>query len=1055
MAKARITTMAREVGVSKDTLFEYLRSARYAVENKPTFYLDDAMIEAVNNRFRKEKEAVATQRAKIEKQKELASGPRVVVDASTSGREKVRYYQKEVKLPVEPRIELPIEKHIPTLSPVIEKVHNIEKELVPEEANDAVVVEEIENDLPKEVAADVEAERNVEVEHIVNISTPKELTNLPDVGTVINVEGRGDRYKSRKLQERDKDKDKESFAKPKSEKGERKNTKGGKNKEKIERQESKLVSVSAKTREEKPLPKIERKDEKHTTLHKISHSQDKKQNVADTKQQSKFEKPKFKIDTSLPKLQGLTVVGKIDITQGDRTMRSRGDNRGKFGKDDKNKKQDNKPVFDKDKGKGGKFRSNEGTYTASPNTRSKIGTIGDNWSIEGTSNKTGKFSAQPAKPKVQDYDNKKKKKTTRAETFTSADVDRAIKDALMEMEETRRGNKQNKKRIKHEKEERTRIKIEEQHTRAERESNTLKLSEFVTTADLAALMNIKPNEIILKCMQLGLMVTINQRLDKDTIQLVADDYGFEVAFVEENTLDDVVEEEIDTEESLKSRPPIVTIMGHVDHGKTSLLDYIRNENVVAGEAGGITQHIGAYRVLLKNGKAITFLDTPGHAAFTAMRARGAQVTDIVVIVVAADDSVMPQTIEAISHAKAADVPIIIAINKIDKSEANVDKIKQQLSDHSILVEDWGGKYQCAEISAKKGINIDGLLDKILLEAEILDLRANPNRNAQGVVLESKMTKGWGNVASVVVQRGTLWLSDNFVAGANFGKVRALLDERGNKVSDVLPSQPVVVVGIDGLPEAGDSFVVVNSDVEAREIATKRKQLRREQDMRKVHHTTLDDISAQIAIGGVKDLNIVIKGDVAGSVEALSDSLLKLSTEEVRVNIVLKGAGIISESDVMLASASHAIVIGFNINSTPQAAKLAENESVEIRNYNIIYNCITDIQLALEGLLRPDIKEETLATIEVRQIFKISKIGQIAGCYVLDGKVTRNDKIRILRDGFPIFSSSIGSLKRNKDDVKEVDAKYECGIQISNFNSFEVGDIIEAYKLVEVKRKLTK
>jgi translation initiation factor IF-2 len=587
----------------------------------------------------------------------------------------------------------------------------------------------------------------------------------------------------------------------------------------------------------------------------------------------------------------------------------------------------------------------------------------------------------------------------------------------------------------------------------QKEAKTLKLTEFVTTNDLAIMLNIKAADIILKCMQLGLMVTINQRLDKDTILLIADDYNYEVEFVEDTALDDLAEI-VDDESTLENRPPIVTIMGHVDHGKTSLLDHIRNANVVAGEAGGITQHIGAYRVILKNGKSITFLDTPGHEAFTAMRARGAQVTDIVVLVVAADDSVMPQTIEAISHARAANVPIVVAINKVDKPAANIDKIKQQLSEQGILVEDWGGKNQSAEISAKKGTNVDVLLDKILLEAEMLELKANPNRNAQGTVIEAKMTKGWGNVATVVIQKGTLNIGDSFIAGAHYGKIRALLDERGKKVQDVLPSQPVVVIGFDTLPAAGDIFTVVNSEIEAREIATHRSQLRREQEMRKVRYTTLDDISAQISIGGTKELNLIIKGDVAGSVEALSDSLLKLSTEEVKVNILLKGAGTITESDVMLASASGAVIVGFNTSSTPQAVKLAENDSIEIRNYSIIYDAINEIHLALEGMLKPDIKEEVAAVVEVRQIFKISRLGQIAGCYVVSGKVTRNDKIRILRDGFPIFTGILTSLKRNKDDVKEVDTAYECGIQIANFNSFEVGDIIEALKYVEIKRTLT-
>ena len=663
-----------------------------------------------------------------------------------------------------------------------------------------------------------------------------------------------------------------------------------------------------------------------------------------------------------------------------------------------------------------------------------------------TNNAPPKGSKRP----ILSYEEKKQRRKMVRESITSEDIDRAIRATLAGMEDAGSGAK--KAKIKQKKKE-VREEKEARHLeRIARESKILRLTEFVTTSDLAAMVNIKASEIITKCMRLGLMVTINQRLDKDTIQIIADDYGFNVEFVEEREFEDIAEE-VDAEDSLLPRPPIVTIMGHVDHGKTSLLDHIRNANIVAGEAGGITQHIGAYRVILKNKKAITFLDTPGHEAFTAMRARGAQVTDIVVIVVAADDSVMPQTIEAISHAKAANVPIVVAINKIDKAEANVDRIKQQLSEHGILVEDWGGTHQCAEISAKKGTNVNVLLDKILVEAEMLDLKANPNRNASGVVIESKMMRGLGNVASVIIQRGTLFIGDTFVAGANYGKTRVLLDERENRVEDVLPSQPVVVVGIDGLPEAGDTFTVVNSETEAREIATRRRQLRREQDLRKVRHTTLDDISEQISLGGVKDLRLILKGDVAGSVEALGDSLLKLSTQEVRVNIIHKGAGTITESDVMLATASSAIIIGFNISSTPQAAKLAEMEKVEIRNYNIIYDCMNDIHLALEGMLRPDIKEEIAATIEVRQTFKISKVGQIAGCYVSSGKVNRNDKVRVLRDGFSIFTGTIASLRRNKDDVRDVDANYECGIQVASFNSFEIGDIIEAVRFVEVKRTL--
>ena len=658
--------------------------------------------------------------------------------------------------------------------------------------------------------------------------------------------------------------------------------------------------------------------------------------------------------------------------------------------------------------------------------------------------------AQPAKVKNAIYAEKKRKKGALRETLSDKDVSRKIRETLSGMEDNftsakKSKIKQQKKAIREEKEARM-LEI------TEHESHTLQLAEFVTTADLANLMNVKSNEIILKCMQLGLMVTINQRLDKDTILLIASDYGFEVEFGSDEEFKEI-EAVQDKEEDLLPRPPIVTIMGHVDHGKTSLLDHIRNANVVAGEAGGITQHIGAYRVILKNGKSITFLDTPGHEAFTAMRARGAQVTDIVVLVVAADDNVMPQTIEAISHARAANVPVIIAINKIDRPNANPDKIKQQLADQGVLVEDWGGTHQSVEISAKKGINVDVLLDKILLEAEMLELKANPNRNANGIIIESKMTKGWGNVATVVILNGTLKSNDCFVAGANYGKTRALLDERGNKVFDVLPSQPAVVIGFDGLPEAGDTFNVIDSETRAREIANHRKQLRREQEMRSVRHITLDDISEQISIGGIKELFLVIKGDVAGSVEALSDSLQKLSTNEVRVHILHKSAGSITESDVMLASASKAVIIGFNTTVSSNTIKLAENENVEIRNYNIIYDCINEIQLALEGMLKPDIKEEVIGTVEVRKIFKIGRVGQIAGCYVLSGRIARNDKIRILRNGLPIHNSVLMSLKRNKDDVKEVEQNYECGIQIDGWNDFEENDIIEAYRIVEVKRSL--
>ena len=651
-------------------------------------------------------------------------------------------------------------------------------------------------------------------------------------------------------------------------------------------------------------------------------------------------------------------------------------------------------------------------------------------------------------------DDKKKKvkgKKSMREVITEEEVERAIRETRQGMDESSTISQRSKLRQKRklEREEKEQRRQEE----LDMEDTILRLTEFVSTSDLANLMRVTTSEVIMKCMKLGLMVTINQRLDKDTITLIADDYGFTVEFIDEQHVSNIEDDE-DSEESLVPRPPIVTIMGHVDHGKTSLLDYIRKANVVAGEAGGITQHIGAYHVTLQNGKEIGFLDTPGHEAFTAMRARGAQVTDIVVLVVAADDQVMPQTIEAISHANAANVPIVVAINKIDRAEANPDKIKQQLADHGVLVEDWGGKFQCVHVSAKQGLNVDILLEKILLEAEILELKANPDRQARGTVIEAHLDKGKGILATVLVQKGTLRVGDPFVVGIHSGRVRAMFDERGNRVQSAGPSIPVQLSGFDGLPAAGDIFVAMEDESEAKAISARRQLQAREQQFKQVRHTTLDDISAQIKQGGTKELKLIIKGDVGGSVEALSDSLYKLSRDEVKVNIILKGVGSISEGDIMLAAASDAVVIGFNTAVSSGARRSAETEGVDVRLYSIIYDCINEVQLALEGLLSPEIKEEITSTVEVRQIFKISKLGVIAGCYVQSGKITRNDKVRVLRDGFAIFKGGLQSLKRIKDDVREVETGFECGIAMQGFNDFEIGDIIEGYKITEVKRKLT-
>lgn len=642
----------------------------------------------------------------------------------------------------------------------------------------------------------------------------------------------------------------------------------------------------------------------------------------------------------------------------------------------------------------------------------------------------------------------KKKKTKRIEVDKTA-VKEAIKRTLLSMDDSavteRAALRKKKKKEKA-------AELEKQLEEQERESKILKVTEFVSVMELANLMKVDVSEVIQKCISLGLMVSINQRLDVETITLVADEFGFQVEFQEEFIVDELADEP-DPPEKLKPRPPVVTVMGHVDHGKTSLLDRIRQTNVVAGEAGGITQHIGAYQVKLPNGKSITFLDTPGHEAFTAMRARGAKVTDIVVLVVAADDAVMPQTIEAINHAQAAGAPIVIAINKIDKPGANIDKIKQQLAERNILVEDWGGKYQYAEISAKLGKNIDVLLDKILLEAELLDLKANPDRPARGTVIEAKMDKGKGIMATILVQKGTLKIGDSFVCGIAYGRVRAMYDERDNRVESAGPSTPIVVTGFEEMPQAGDTFVVVDSERKAREIALKRQQIKRQQDAKQTRHITLDEIAKQVAMGGVKELPLIIKGDVDGSIEAISDALLKLSNEEVKVNIIHKAVGAISESDVLLASASGAIIIGFNVRPNMNARKLAETEKIDIRLYNVIYDAINEVKSALEGMLSPVISEEIIGSAEVREVFKVPKVGTVAGCYVVEGKVARTAKARVIRNGVVVYDGEIGSLKRFKDDAREVEQGYECGIGIAGFNDIKVGDIIEAYKLIETKKKL--
>lgn len=645
---------------------------------------------------------------------------------------------------------------------------------------------------------------------------------------------------------------------------------------------------------------------------------------------------------------------------------------------------------------------------------------------------------------------KNRKRNHKPLEVNEEDVARQVKETLARL--TSKG--QNKKGAKYRKEKREAAQehLKEQRAEAKAESKTLKLTEFVTVSELASMMNVSVNQVIGTCMSVGIMVSINQRLDAETINLVADEFGFKTEYVSAE-VSEVITEEEDDENDLVPRAPIVTVMGHVDHGKTSLLDHIRNTNVIAGEAGGITQHIGAYNVTLADGRKITFLDTPGHEAFTAMRARGAQVTDIAIIIISADDSVMPTTREAIAHAQAANVPMVFAINKIDKPGANPDKIREDLANMNLLVEEWGGKYQCQEISAKKGIGVDDLLEKVLLEAEMLDLKANPNRKATGSIIESSLDKGRGYVSTVLVSNGTLRVGDNVIAGTSYGRIKAMFNERNQRIEKASPAEPAIILGLNGAPTAGDTFHVLETEQEAREIANKRLQLQREQGLRTQKRLTLSDISHRIALGSFKELNIIVKGDTDGSIEALSDSFIKLSTEKIKVDVIYKAVGQISESDVTLADASDALIVGFQVRPSAAARKLADQEGVEINTYSVIYDAIEDVKSAMEGMLEKVKKEVVTGQVEVREVYHISKVGTVAGAYVTEGKVHRTDKARVVRDGIVVHTGEINALKRFKDDVKEVGVNFECGISLVNFNDIQVGDILETFMEIEVKQKL--
>ncbi|MDQ1266291.1 MAG: translation initiation factor, partial [Bacteroidota bacterium] len=973
---------------------EFLQSKGFEIDNKPTAKLNAEMVDAVYDKFKKEKIAAEKQRQKLEKHKQI----RRISDAHEKGEEPeqkpvhveepiIESVEKEkVIAPKKPEIiEIPPAAKIPE-----EKTVEVEKEKVPKIEKP---IDKEEGEKPKtKVDKEIKLEKKEEIEVKPEPEIKKEVAGIQPPTPSKKIEAKPVEITEKVVK-------KEDIEKP-SVKIEPKGEKKEEIKKEAAKQEEKVVPVVETLVETVEKPAGEAAPEKSK-----SRRRKKRKRVAEVQ----FE------TGEAPKLKGLTIVGKIDL-EAEKALYDRKD------------RKDKRKLIDIEDEEGlGRAKSKPHKFKKRQKGKEKVVIV-----------------------KEKTPDKKRKRRTSLREMFSEEDVDRAIKQTLAGMEETSHISQRSKMRQKKraEREEKELKKLEEK----EIESKTLNITEFVTTNDLANLMGVNPSEIILKCIELGQMVSINQRLERDIITLISSDYGFDIEFLDDKTIQ-TLEVDDDDDKDLLPRSPIVTVMGHVDHGKTSLLDFIRSANVVAGEAGGITQHIGAYQVDLEE-KHITFLDTPGHEAFTAMRARGAQVTDIVVLVVAADDSVMPQTIEAISHAQAANSPIIVAINKIDKPDARPERIKQQLADHNILIEEWGGKFQSVEISAKKGINVDLLLEKILLEADILELKANPDRKARCAVIESNMDRGLGPVATVIVQKGTLKTGDSFVAGVNAGRVRIMFDERGNKVDEADPSMPVRVIGFDGLCEAGDILAVVGTDIEARVIANERQQVKREQEFRKARHVTLDDISKQIQIGGIQELFLIIKGDVAGSVEALSDSLLKLSRDEARVVILHKGVGSITESDVMLAVASRAVIIGFQVSPTAKARKLSDKEAVDVRLYNIIYDCINEIRLALEGLLTPELKEDVTSTIEVRKVFKISKLGLIAGCYVQNGKINRNDRVRLLRDGLPVYNGTIHSLKREKDDVREVDTGYECGIMLDGYHEIEIGDILEGYKITEVKRNLS-
>lgn len=1066
----KLFKIATQINVGKDTIVEYLQSKGYDIENKATAVLDDEMLDVVLDNFQKEHSAALKQRQKVEelKKHKQTGKDEVPVPAAVPAKE------EPADVPAPP----PVVEQQEVLPPLPEEISQPELSGSDIPVGTVIALDNLtsnrkkreEQPLPEQpVVAEVEPKQEpapqppapavtpvvAQPEPVVEVvaEAPKEV--LPPAPVVAEVEAKQEPAPQPTPTPAPVPVSTPAPAAPPT--------------TPVVEEVIPSAPVVAADSTEQPEAESSDADSAEGAADDDEHEHD-----ADGKRRrkkKKFGEIQYQT-TGSPQLKGLTILGKIELVprsrKGDKKQEPKveqprgrqqdqqgghghghGHGQNRPGGGQQHKQGDRPPRPAGGGSGGGGQQHKQGDRPPRPAGNNQNQSQQDKAKKE--QRPSTPTSSQPSQQQQQQSASeiKKRRKKGKRDKVSEIEVDRAIRRTLSGMDDSSvasRSKMRQKRRQEREEEQRKQFELRNA------EEAILHVTEFITVGELANLLGVSANDIILKCMQLSLMVSINQRLEKDTIELIAADYGVEVQFEEEFSTD-AVEDEEDDPKDLQPRAPIVTIMGHVDHGKTSLLDYIRDTKVVAGEAGGITQHIGAYNVNISNGKSITFLDTPGHQAFTAMRARGAQVTDIVVLVAAADDSVMPQTVEAISHARAANVPIIVAINKIDKPEANPDRVKQQLTDHDILVEDWGGKYQSVELSAKTGLNVDQLLEKIIIEAELLELKANPHRIARATVVESKIDKGKGAVGTIIVQKGTLRVGDPFICGTISGRVRAMLDVRGHRVEEAGPSTPVQILGFDGVPQAGDHFIVMKSESEAKELANKRQQIRREQEFKQIRHVTLDDISKNIQSGGVQDLRIILKADTNGSVEALADSLLKLSTEEVRIQIIHRAVGGISEGDIMLAAASEAIVIGFHVHPSPQAKRLAEQEHVDIRLYRIIYDCINEIKMALEGMLRPELKEEVSGMAEVRQIFKISRLGTIAGCYMLEGKIHRNDNVRVIRDGFEVFSGKIQSLKRLKDDVREVDAGFECGIALQNFNDLREGDLIEAVKIHEVRRTL--